>query len=128
MPASTKLKSTSLSEPDKGIAAPTFSRRIFPQRKVRRETLISILFVMPALLMYAVFVLLPFLLSIYYSIGEKKEKLQSLVEKIHTQWRIDTEYMDPPSTGTLVSLDPELIVQPPAGFEVGYVPIVTGQK
>jgi hypothetical protein len=36
--------------------------------------------------------------------------------------------MDSPSTGTLVSLDPELIVQPPAGFEVGYVPIVIGQK
>jgi len=59
---------------------------------------------------------------------EKREQLQSLVEKIHTQWRIDSEYMDPPSTGTLVSLDPELIVLPPAGFEVGYVPIVTGQK
>jgi len=59
---------------------------------------------------------------------EKREKLQSLVEKIHHQWRIDNEYMDPPSTGTLVSLDPELIVQPPVGFEVGYVPIVIGQK
>jgi len=67
MPASTKLKSISLSEPDKGTAAPTFFRRIFPHRKVRQETLISILFVLPALLMYVVFVLLPFLLSIYYS-------------------------------------------------------------
>jgi hypothetical protein len=60
--------------------------------------------------------------------AEKREKLQSLVEKIHRQWRIDTEYMEDPSTGTLVSLDPELIVQPPVGFEVGYVPIVIGQK
>jgi len=60
--------------------------------------------------------------------NEKREKLQSLVEKIHNQWRIDNEYMAPPSTGTLVSLDPELIVQPPVGFEVGYVPVVIGQK
>jgi hypothetical protein len=59
---------------------------------------------------------------------EKREQLQSLVEKIHKQWRIDSEYMDPPTTGTLVSLDPELIVTPPVGFEVGYVPIVIGQK
>ena len=60
--------------------------------------------------------------------AEKREQLQSLVEKVHNQWRIDNEYMDPPSTGTLVSLDPELMVQPPKGFEVGYVPIVIGQK
>jgi hypothetical protein len=30
--------------------------------------------------------------------------------------------------GSLVSLDPALIVKPPAGLEVGYVPIVIGQK
>lgn len=59
---------------------------------------------------------------------EKRERLQLLIEKIHNQWRIDNEYMAPPSTGTLVSLDPELLVQAPAGFEVGYVPIVIGQK
>jgi len=35
--------------------------------------------------------------------------------------------MAPPGTGTLVSLDPVLIVKPPKGFEVGYVPIVTKQ-
>ena len=34
---------------------------------VRRETIIGWLFVVPALLMYAVFVLLPLLLSIQYS-------------------------------------------------------------
>ncbi len=59
---------------------------------------------------------------------EKREKLQSLVEKIHQQWSIDTEYMAPPRTGALVSLDPVLIVKPPRGFETGYVPIVIGQK
>jgi raffinose/stachyose/melibiose transport system permease protein len=48
-------------------AAPVLSRRIFPHRMVRRETIIGWLFVLPALLMYAVFVLLPLLLSIQYS-------------------------------------------------------------
>jgi raffinose/stachyose/melibiose transport system permease protein len=48
-------------------AAPALSRRIFPHRMVRRETLIGWLFVLPALLMYGAFVLLPLLLSIQYS-------------------------------------------------------------
>jgi hypothetical protein len=36
--------------------------------------------------------------------------------------------MPPPTRGTLVALDPALRVTPPKGLEVGYVPIVTGQK
>jgi raffinose/stachyose/melibiose transport system permease protein len=52
---------------DKGAAALAFSRRTTPSRVVRRETIIGWLFVMPALLMYAVFVLLPLLFSIQYS-------------------------------------------------------------
>ena len=48
-------------------AAPALSRQIFPHRMVRRETIIGWLFVLPALLMYAAFVLLPLLLSIQYS-------------------------------------------------------------
>lgn len=59
---------------------------------------------------------------------DKKAKLQSLVERIHARWTMDREYMAPPSTGTLVTLDPALIVTPPEGMEVGYVPIVTGQR
>jgi raffinose/stachyose/melibiose transport system permease protein len=43
------------------------SRRIFLKKRVRRETIIGWLFVIPALLMYAVFVLLPFLMSVHYS-------------------------------------------------------------
>ena len=43
------------------------SRRIFNSRRIRRETVIGWLFVTPALLMYAVFVLLPLVLSIAYS-------------------------------------------------------------
>jgi hypothetical protein len=36
--------------------------------------------------------------------------------------------MSPPSSGTLVTLDPALLVTPPEGMEVGYVPIVTAQR
>ena len=43
------------------------SRRVFQHRILRRETIIGWLFVLPALLMYAIFVLLPLLLSIQYS-------------------------------------------------------------
>ncbi len=38
-----------------------------PAKRVRRETIVGWLFVLPALLMYAVFVLLPLLLTIVYS-------------------------------------------------------------
>ncbi len=57
-----------------------------------------------------------------------KEKLQALVEKVHAHWLIDQEYIEPLKTGGLVTLDPALMVKPPKGFEVGFVPIVTGQK
>jgi len=59
---------------------------------------------------------------------EKRAKLQALVERIHASWPIDRDYMAPPGRGELVSLDPSLLVTPPAGLEAGYVPIVTGQK
>ena len=45
----------------------TVSRWLSHSKTVRREVIIGWLFVLPALLMYAVFVLLPFLLSIQYS-------------------------------------------------------------
>ena len=59
---------------------------------------------------------------------EKKAKLQSFIEKIHDNWLIDTDYMAPPTSGTLARLDPALFVSPPEGLEVGYVPIVTHQE
>ena len=59
--------------------------------------------------------------------AEKKAKLQAFVEKIHATWPIDRDYMAPPSRGALVTLDPALLVTPPKGLEVGYVPIVTRQ-
>lgn len=57
-----------------------------------------------------------------------KEALQAAVEKIHTAWRTTTEFMAPPSRGNLVTLDDAIIVTPPAGLEIGYVPIVTRQE
>ncbi len=59
---------------------------------------------------------------------EKKAKLQALVERLHAQWPIDRDYMAPPTRGKLARLDPALLVIPPKGLEVGYVPIVTGQS
>ena len=58
----------------------------------------------------------------------KKDKLQAFIEKIHAQWPIDRDYMAPPTMGELVALDPALLVTPPKGMELGYVPIVTNQK
>ena len=63
----------------------------------------------------------------YHWTEAKKAKLQSLVEKLHKSWPIDRDYMAPPTRGELVKLDPALLVTPPKGLEVGYVPIVTGQ-
>jgi hypothetical protein len=57
----------------------------------------------------------------------KKAKLQALVEKIHTNWPIDRDYMAPLRYGELVALDPALLVTPPKGLEIGYVPIATQQ-
>ena len=58
----------------------------------------------------------------------KKDKLQAFIEKVHAAWPIDRDYMAPPTMGELVALDPALLVTPPKGMEVGYVPIVTHQE
>jgi raffinose/stachyose/melibiose transport system permease protein len=52
---------------DKRIVAPIVSQPIFTKKGIRRDTIIGWLFVVPALIMYAVFVLLPLLMSIQYS-------------------------------------------------------------
>ncbi len=59
---------------------------------------------------------------------KEKDDLQQFVEQLHRHWGADQEYMAPPSTGSLVALDPALLVTPPRGMEVGYVPIVTRQE
>jgi len=64
----------------------------------------------------------------YHWSKAKKDKLQAFIEKVHAEWPIDRDYMAPPTMGELVALDPALLVTPPKGMEVGYVPIVTHQK
>ncbi|MFM1943164.1 MAG: hypothetical protein RI897_2146 [Verrucomicrobiota bacterium] len=58
---------------------------------------------------------------------EQREQLQHRVELLHQHWTKDRTYLPPPTTGTLASLDPALLVTPPKGLEIGYVPIVTRQ-
>jgi raffinose/stachyose/melibiose transport system permease protein len=66
-PTNARSTTTSLVTPGNDPAAHALSRRSFLHRRVRRESLVGWFFVLPALLMYSVFVLLPFLLSVKYS-------------------------------------------------------------
>jgi hypothetical protein len=58
---------------------------------------------------------------------EEKDHLQKMVEAIHRSWGTDKQYMPPPSQGKLVRLDKAILVNPPAGLETGYVPVVVRQ-
>ncbi|MBI9017304.1 MAG: hypothetical protein JEZ07_08605 [Phycisphaerae bacterium] len=57
----------------------------------------------------------------------EREIIQKRVEKLHQNWKKDQQYLSPPKIGKLADLDPALLVEPPKGFETGYVPIVTRQ-
>ncbi len=57
----------------------------------------------------------------------EKEHLQMVAEQIQRHWTMDKDYLPPPGIGTLATLDSSLIVTPPHGLEIGYVPIVTRQ-
>ncbi len=59
---------------------------------------------------------------------DEKSRLQAIVEKIHAHWTPQKVYMSPPETGALTTLDPALLVRPPKGLEVGYVPITVRQS
>ena len=56
-----------------------------------------------------------------------RESLQKRVEMLHRKWTKDRDYLPPPQVGKLADLDPAVMVTPPKGLEVGYVPIVTRQ-
>jgi hypothetical protein len=58
---------------------------------------------------------------------KERERLQKRVEKLHRNWKKDRDYLPPPAFGKLANIDPALIVTPPSGLEIGYVPIVTRQ-
>ena len=57
----------------------------------------------------------------------EREALQARVEKLHRNWKKDRNYLPPPTIGKLADIDPALIMTPPKGLEVGYVPIATRQ-
>ena len=54
-------------------------------------------------------------------------QLQTWVESLHAASGVNGLTIAAPSAGTLTTLDPALLVAPPAGFEKGYVPIVIKQ-
>lgn len=58
----------------------------------------------------------------------EREVVQARVEKLHRAWTKDREYLAPPDFGRLAAIDPALVVTPPAGMEIGYVPIATRQQ
>ena len=58
---------------------------------------------------------------------KEREAMQLRVEKLHKVWTKEKEYLPAPTIGKLADLDPALIVTPPKGFEIGYVPIATKQ-
>ena len=58
----------------------------------------------------------------------EREAIQKRVELLHRHWSKDRNYLAPPANGDLADLDPALIVTPPPGMEMGYVPIVTRQE
>lgn len=57
----------------------------------------------------------------------ERETIQKRVERIHRMWTKDRNYLPANRVGTLAAIDPALLVVPPKGYEVGYVPIVTRQ-
>jgi hypothetical protein len=58
---------------------------------------------------------------------QERENLQARVEKLHRAWKKDRDYLAPPTVGKLADIDPALIMTPPKGLEIGYVPIATRQ-
>jgi hypothetical protein len=58
----------------------------------------------------------------------EKVRLQKIVEEIHRRWTPNLDYLPPPRTGKLAALDPAILVRPPHGLEVGYVPIAVRQS
>ena len=57
----------------------------------------------------------------------EKAGIQGAIEKMQSQWN-NFSMMKNPTVGSLVSFDEGLMVTPPNGLEIGYVPIVVKQK
>ncbi|HEU4609948.1 MAG TPA: hypothetical protein VFS31_17630 [Chitinophagaceae bacterium] len=59
---------------------------------------------------------------------EAKQRLQKIVEFMHANWKANGQYMAAPSQGKLAALDKAILVSPPPGLEIGYVPVVIRQE
>ena len=57
----------------------------------------------------------------------EKAAIQGAIEKMQREWN-NFAMMKKPTSGTLASFDEGLLVTPPLGLEIGYVPIVVEQK
>ena len=68
----------------------------------------------------------PAILNSYMDAAERK-LIQKRVELLHGHWSKDDDYFPDPAQ-ELASLDQGLIVTPPKGLEVGYVPICAHQQ
>ena len=68
----------------------------------------------------------PAILNSYMDKAER-ELMQKRVELIHEHWSIDERCFPDPAQ-PLASLDEALIVKPPRGLEVGYVPVCVHQQ
>jgi hypothetical protein len=69
----------------------------------------------------------PAMLNAGLSDAERAEA-QRRAELVHRAWTRDREYLAPPTTGSLASIDPALVVTPPPGLEIGHVPIAIRQE
>jgi hypothetical protein len=58
---------------------------------------------------------------------EELDRLQAFAESFHAASGLDGVSFDSPLSGTLIAIDPAHFVTPPAGLEVGYVPLVISQ-
>ena len=63
----------------------------------------------------------------YHLTDSEKTTMQALAEKMQRQWANDP-LQAAPSGGSLVKFDSGLLVTPPAGLEIGYVPVVIRQE
>ncbi len=57
----------------------------------------------------------------------EQQNLQTFVDSLQAHSGLNGLAIPPPSAGALATMDAALFVTPPAGLEVGYVPIVIGQ-
>lgn len=58
----------------------------------------------------------------------ERARLQDVVERLHKNWAANKDFMAPPSIGNIATLDGALLVVPPKGLEIGYVPVVIRQS